>query len=96
MGVEAVQKAEELQPDLILLDIGLPKLNGLKAASRIHLLAPSSKTVFVSQENTADVVQAASSNGARGYVLKSNVASELLLALEAVLRGGHFISSGSV
>jgi DNA-binding NarL/FixJ family response regulator len=92
-GIEAVQKAEELQPDLILLDIGLPKLNGLEAANRIQRVASGSKTVFVTQENSSDVVRAALSNGAKGYVLKSDAGSELLPALETVLRGGHFISS---
>jgi len=91
-GLEAVQKAEELQPELILLDIGLPNLNGLEAANRIHRVAPSSKIVFVTQENSFDVVRAALSNGAMGYVLKSDAGSELLEALETVLRGGQFIS----
>jgi DNA-binding NarL/FixJ family response regulator len=91
-GLEAVQRAEELQPDLILLDIGLPKLNGLEAASRIGLVAPSSKIIFVTNENGSDVVHAALSNGARGYVLKSDAGSELLRALETVLGGGRFVS----
>jgi len=91
-GLEAVQKAKELQPELILLDIGLPNLSGLEAANRIHRVAPSSKIVFVTQENSFDVVRAALSNGAMGYVLKSDAGSELLEALETVLRGGQFIS----
>jgi DNA-binding NarL/FixJ family response regulator len=91
-GLEAVQKAEELQPDLILLDIGLPKLNGLEAASRIGRVAPSSKIIFVTNENGSDVVHAALSNGARGYVLKSDAGSELLWALETVLGSGRFVS----
>lgn len=93
-GLEAVQKAEELQPGLILLDIGLPKLSGLEAAKRIQRVAPGSKILFLSQENDSDLVRAALSNGAKGYVLKSDAGSELVLALEAVLRGGHFLSSG--
>ena len=91
-GLEAVQKAKELQPELILLDLGLPNLSGLEAANRIHRVAPSSKIVFVTQENSFDVVRAALSNGAMGYVLKSDAGSELLEALETVLRGGQFIS----
>jgi CheY-like chemotaxis protein len=93
-GLEAVQRAEELQPDLILLDIGLPKLNGLEAASRIGRVAPSSKIIFVTSESGSDVVHAALSNGARGYVLKSDAGSELLRALETVLGGGRFVSRG--
>ena len=92
-GLEAVQRAEELKPDLILLDIGLPKLNGLEAASRIGRVAPSSKIIFVTNENGSDVVHAALSNGARGYVLKSDARSELLWALETVLGGGRFVST---
>jgi DNA-binding NarL/FixJ family response regulator len=92
-GLEAVQKAEELQPDLILLDIGLPTLNGIEAARRIRKLAPESKILFVSQESSADVVQGALSLGA-GYVLKAQAGSELLAAVEAVLRGKRFVSSG--
>ena len=58
-GVEAIELAQALQPDLILLDIGLPKLNGIEAARRIRELAPQSKILFVSQESSVDVVQTA-------------------------------------
>ena len=75
-GLEAVQKAEDLQPDLILLDIGLPKLNGLEVANRIQRVAPSSKIVFLTSENGSDVVHAALSNGAKGYVLKLDAGRE--------------------
>jgi len=54
-GLEAVQKAEELQPDLILLDIGLPKLNGIEAARRIRQLAPRTKILFLSQESSSEI-----------------------------------------
>src|ERR1700720_1700779 len=69
-GLEAVQKAEELQPDLILLDISLPALNGIEAARRIRKLSPQSKILFVSQESSADVIEEALSLGAMGYVIK--------------------------
>ena len=65
-GLEAVQKAEELQPDLIVLDIGLPTLNGIEAARRIRKLSPESKILFVSQESSADVVQEALRFGRTG------------------------------
>jgi len=91
-GLQAVQKAEELQPDLILLDIGLPTLNGIKAAYRISGLVPAAKILFVSQENDMDVVAAALSDGAHGYLRKQNINSELLPAVEAVLHGDHFVS----
>ena len=92
-GPEAIQKAEELKPDLIVLDIGLPKLNGIEAARRIRQLSPSSKIIFLSQNNDLDVVRAALSTGALGYVCKTDARSELLLAVEAVLRGKQFVSS---
>jgi DNA-binding NarL/FixJ family response regulator len=92
-GLEAVQKAEELKPDLILLDIGLPKLNGIEAALRIRQLSPSSKILFLSLQNSLDVVQAALSTGARGYVHKTDAQSELLSAVDAVLRGQQYVSS---
>jgi CheY-like chemotaxis protein len=91
-GLEAVLKAEELQPDLILLDIGLPTLNGIEAARRIRKLSPESEILFVSQESSADVVQEALSLGAWGYVVKAKAASELLAAAEAVLLGRQFVT----
>jgi DNA-binding NarL/FixJ family response regulator len=90
-GLEAVQRAEELQPDLILLDIGLPKLDGIEAARRIRDCAPKSKILFVSQESSTDVVQAALDAGAHGYLVKPDAGSELMTAVNAVLRGERFI-----
>jgi CheY-like chemotaxis protein len=90
-GFEAVQKAEELRPDLILLDIGLPTLNGIEAARRIRKLSPETKILFVSQESTLDVVQEALSTGAEGYVVKADAGSELIPAVSAVVRGERFV-----
>ena len=92
-GLEAVDKAQGVKPDLILLDIGLPKLNGIEAARRIQQLSPSSKIIFLSQNNNLDIVQAALSTGALGYVRKTDVKRELLPAMDAVLRGEQFVSS---
>ena len=91
-GLEAVRKAEELQPALTLLDIGLPSLNGIEAARRIRKLSPESKIIFVTQESSADVVEEALSSGAMGYVVKAEAASELLAAVEAVCQGRQFVS----
>jgi DNA-binding NarL/FixJ family response regulator len=92
-GLEAVEKAQAVKPDIILLDIGLPKLNGIEAARRIQQLSPSSKIIFLSQNNDLDIVRAALSTGARGYVRKTDVKRELLPAMDAVLRGEQFVSS---
>jgi DNA-binding NarL/FixJ family response regulator len=86
-GLEAVQKGEELKPDLILLDIGLPSLDGIEAARRLRRLSPKSKILFVSQWSSADLVQEAVDAGARGYVAKVDVVSKLLTVVNAVLRG---------
>ena len=92
-GLEAVQKALELKPDLILLDIGLPKLNGIEAARQIRQLAPSSKIIFLSLYNDHDIVRAALATGGLGYVHKKDTRSELLLAVDSVLRSEVFVSS---
>jgi DNA-binding NarL/FixJ family response regulator len=93
-GLEAVRRAEELQPELVLLDIGLPSLNGIDVARRIRKLSPKSRILFVSQESSAAVVQEALALGALGYVVKVHAGSELLTAVEAVLQGRQFVSSG--
>ncbi len=91
-GLEAVQKAAELKPDLILLDIGLPKLNGIETARQIRKLAPESKIIFVSQESSPDVVEECLSLGTCGYVAKSQAQSDLLVAVDTVLGGRQFVS----
>jgi DNA-binding NarL/FixJ family response regulator len=93
-GPEAVQKAEELQPDLVVLDIGIPTLNGIEATRRIRKLSTDSKILILTQESSADVAQEVLSLGALGYVVKSRAASELLAAVEAVCQGRRFVSKG--
>jgi DNA-binding NarL/FixJ family response regulator len=93
-GLEAVQKAKELQPDLILLDIGLPALNGLEAAKRIRQVDPSVKIIFLTHISDKDVVRAALSDGAQGYVRKLDAGRELFAAVEGVFGGTEFVSSG--
>ena len=92
-GVEAIQKAEELQPDLSLLDISMPVLNGIEAARKIRTVAPKSIILFLSQERSSDIAREALNAGAQGYVIKTDAESELLPAIEAVLQGKQFISS---
>src|ERR1700741_510643 len=83
-GVEAVEKAEELRPDLILLDIGLPKLSGIYAARKILKAVPDCKIIFLSQETSADVVEEGLRAGASAYVAKTDAGRDLLKAIEAV------------
>lgn len=90
-GLEAVRKAVALKPDLVLLDIGLPTLNGIEAARQIRKLAPESKIIFVTQESSDDVVEEALSLGAWGYVVKSRAAIDLLAAVEAVILDQQFV-----
>lgn len=90
-GLESVAKAEELQPDLILLDIALPTLNGIQTAMRVRNVAPKSRILFLSQESSSDVVQEALETGALGYLHKARVRTELLPAIEAVLAGRQFV-----
>lgn len=93
-GLEAVHKCEELQPDLIVLDIGLPSLNGMEVARRMRVLSPGSKVLFLSQECSSEVVREALALGAMGYVVKTQAGSELLVAVEAILEDRQFVSSG--
>ncbi len=93
-GLDAVRKAEELQPDLIMLDIGLPQLNGIAAARRICRLSPRSRIVFVSQESSAVMVQEGLRLGALGYVVKVHAVRDLSAAVEAVRLGRQFVSEG--
>lgn len=91
-GLAAVRKAQELKPDLILLDLGLPTLHGFAAARQIRQLAPESKILFLSIEFSQDLVEEAFRSEALGYVSKARVGSDLLAAVEAVLKGRHFVS----
>jgi DNA-binding NarL/FixJ family response regulator len=92
-GLEAVRKAKEMQPDLVLLDIGLPNLNGIEAAQQIRELSPKSKILFVSQETSREVVEGALASGGSGYVLKIDARKELLSAVNAILGGRRFIGA---
>jgi DNA-binding NarL/FixJ family response regulator len=89
-GAEAVQKACALRPDIAVLDIGLPSLNGIEAARRISQLAPATKILFLSQESSAEIVQAAIEAGGHGYVVKTEAEKELLTAIDTILSGERF------
>jgi CheY-like chemotaxis protein len=92
-GLEAVRKAEELQPDLVLLDIGLPKLDGIEVAKRVRRVAPGARILFVSEESSSNIVREAVRVGALGYIRKPN-ASELLPAIQVALSGAKFFGRG--
>ncbi len=93
-GLEAVQLAEKLQPDLILLDLNLPKMHGFKVAEQIPRLAPHARLLFMSQESSPDIVRKALSLGAHGYIQKISAATDLLPGIDAVLAGQRFVSRG--
>jgi|SRR5215469_14534720 len=92
-GLEAVRRAQELRPDLILLDIGLPTLSGIEVARRIRELSPGSKILFASANLLPEVAREALRTGAIGYLVKSEAANELLPAVEAALQGRQFVSA---
>jgi DNA-binding NarL/FixJ family response regulator len=91
-GPEAIQKAKELQPDLILLDIGLPTLNGIEVARRLREICPKTKILFVSENRSVEVAEAALRTGDGVYLLKSDAARDLFPAIQAILDGKRFIS----
>jgi DNA-binding NarL/FixJ family response regulator len=91
-GEGAVRKAEELQPELILLDINLPGISGVEAARRIRKVSPGSHIIFISQHDTLAVVKQGFSTGAHGYVVKSDAALDVLNAIRAVREGKRFVS----
>jgi len=95
-GVEAVQKAQELIADIVLLDVNLPKLNGFKVAQRILEHLPQSKIILCSADRSFDLAAEALRMGACGYIVKSDADTELVRALEAVLEGKQYVSSSVV
>jgi CheY-like chemotaxis protein len=92
-GREAVHQIEKLKPDLILMDIGLPGINGIEAARQVIARDPSSRILFVSEHQSPDIVQEALGCGARGYITKSDAGRELLPAIDAIVRGQWFMSA---
>jgi DNA-binding NarL/FixJ family response regulator len=91
-GMEAVRRVEELQPNLVLLDIGLPSIDGIAAARLMQRVAPDAKILFLSENRNSDIAEAALNAGGRGYVVKSDCAHDLLIAMGTVLQGEKFVS----
>ena len=88
-----VRRTEELQPDVVVLDISMPNLNGIEAARHICRVAPGAEILFLTQHNSSQIVREALSTGARGYVLKTEAANELIDAVYAVGQHKQFVSS---
>ena len=84
-GLEAVQKAVKLHPDVVLLDVSMPRLNGIEAARRIRELSPQSVIVFLSENADEDVIAAALETGAAAFVLKREMRAELIPTIQMVL-----------
>jgi DNA-binding NarL/FixJ family response regulator len=93
-GLEAVRQAEALRPDVVMLDISLPKMNGLEVARRIREVVPDARLLFVTVESSLEVVEQAFRNGAHGYVYKPRVQRDVLPVFDAIIRGGQFVSGG--
>lgn len=92
-GEDAVKKAHELQPDLILLDISLPGISGIEAAKQVRQISPNSRIITLTQHDSQQMVQDAFRAGAVGYVLKSEAGRELLTAIRTVVGGGSYVSA---
>jgi len=91
-GVEAVQMCQELQPDLVVLDVGLPKLSGLEAARQIRIVSPDSKILFLSVIPSQYVMREALRIGAAGYITKEDALRDLLPAVRAAVADREFLS----
>ena len=92
-GTDAVTQCVDLQPDLVLMDIGLPGLNGIEAARRVRELVPAARIIFLTLENSTEIVHEALSLGAAAYVIKAQTASDLIPAINAARDGRHFVSA---
>jgi DNA-binding NarL/FixJ family response regulator len=91
-GLEAIRKADELQPDVILLDLNLPGMHGFEIARQIPAIVPRAQVLFLTQESSPDIVEEALRLGARGYIHKVSAATDLLPAIDAVVAGQRFVS----
>jgi two-component system response regulator NreC len=93
-GQEAVRHVESLEPDIAVMDISMPTLNGLNAAREISRSSPKTKTILLTQHDEGQYIREALEAGVKGYVLKNQVASDLLLAIRQVSRGQVYLSPG--
>ena len=89
-GEDAIEKARHLKPDVIVMDVSMPKLNGLEATRQVLGILPDAEVLILSQHESPEMVREAFNAGARGYVVKSSIAKDLLVALEKVSRHEPF------
>ena len=94
-GLTAIQKVMELEPDVVVLDIGLPDISGIQVAKQILEFAPKTRILFLTENTAPEIVRAALLTGAQGYVVKSFAARELMPALEALLLDCYFVSAAA-
>ena len=94
-GLEAIQHAEQLRPDIIVMDISMPRLNGIEATRSIKERAPEVGVVILSMHSAPDVVHRALCAGARGFLLKESVGDEVVAAIRAVAAGGQYFGNGT-
>ena len=93
-GREALDLAGQLQPDVIVMDVAMPELNGIEATRRVADLSPRSRVLALSMHKDSVYVREILRAGARGYLLKDSIASDLLAAVRAVARGEGYLSPG--
>jgi len=93
-GREALQKATMLQPDVVIMDVWMPLLNGVEAARELATLAPAAKVLIVSNERDALIVEAAFAAGARGYLQKAFAVHELVSAIRTIVGGAEYLGRG--
>ena len=92
-GLDALNKAERLKPNVVVLDISMPRMDGLEACRRIRKSLPESEVLIVTQHDSAQMMSEALDAGARGYVVKANSVRDLLPAIEAVSQHKTFFAS---
>jgi DNA-binding NarL/FixJ family response regulator len=95
-GKEAIRKVDELKPDVILLDIAMPELDGLEAARQIRKQYPTTKILILTQHDNKEYILSAIKAGVSGYVPKKALASELISAIRSVYQGNPFLFSNAL
>ena len=95
-GVEALEMEKELQPDLVILDVSMPGKDGLEVANELHKRHSSAKVLVLTMHDSKELAVAVRSAGARGYVVKSHAARDLVKAIEAIIAGGDSFPPGSL